>query len=142
MSACTVNAKGNTFVGTSDYYSVAAVLAEGSYLELQGSQNVSNSTALTVSDGVSVIELNSNTTVPTVTMPTKLYPTQTIKAFLYNASGLTWGANVTFTGASINGVVATNAPNGAFVYAEFVVTKVLAGSYEWVVSTAKIGSPN
>jgi hypothetical protein len=128
--------------GTSLPYELGGMLASGSDLQLLvPSQSNSAATAITIPDCVTLAQYELTSTVPTVTMPTRLFRGQKLRVMLLNQSGVNWAANVTWTGAQNYGTTASNALAGEVVFAEFTVSDIDAsGTYVWVGSSIKIGS--
>ncbi len=126
-------ATANSFIGCTTRYSVSAILAAGSYLELEPLANVTSSATPVIPDGVGTIEFRSATTVPTFTLPTKLYPGQELKIILTNLSGAPWATPITLAGAaSISGTPSPNVNNAASAtYSLAVCDLIGAFNYQW-----------
>lgn len=145
ISGCVGSVRGCTFSGATNRYesvSSSSPIASGSSLDMTArSRQTGAGAAFTLPNCVAECEIRSTGTVPTITMPAKLVPGQHLRLLLLNASGGLWGSNVTFSGATTYGSVATNAPDGTLVIAEFVLSDVdSSGTYVWVGTSIKMGS--
>ncbi len=126
-------ATANSFIGCTTRYAVSAILAAGSYLELEPLVNVTSSATPVIPDGVGTIEFRSTTTVPTFTLPTKLYPGQELKIILINLSGAGWATPITLAGAGVvSGVPSPNVGNAASATYALTVCDLTGGfAYLW-----------
>jgi hypothetical protein len=133
-----VTAHGNdyelTATSATSWYTVTGVLRMGSFLQSTGVQSDTGGNA-TIQNGKELYQQNSNTTVPTTTMPTMLYPGQKLRLMYYNGSAGNWAA-ITLTSAQLynNGgaVPTTLAAQGTFV--DLTVSDLgTPGTYQWVI---------
>lgn len=123
-------------------YTIADVLAEGSYLEGAPLVRVALAAGTaTVPDTHQGVAYRSTSTVPTFTMPTIYFPGQLLRLEILNNSGVAWASNITFTGAQLYGTTDTTATDGEIVIAEFVASDVASDdTYTWVGHSVKLGS--
>ena len=143
IEAALVVARDNVFDGVTNRYALASgVLQNGSFIDTEGYQREeSTTTTLTMTTGVSLLIFQSTGTVPTVTLPTKLFIGQKITVIIMNDSGLAWATNVVITGDQPWGTVDTSADDGQVAFFEFVVADVdSVGSPAWVPTSMKLGS--
>lgn len=128
-------------VSDSAGYEVSGVLKRGSRLQDLGREDLVSTAAPAPQEGYGLYQMESTTTVPTVTMPTKLYPGQKIMFLFYNTSAGAWASNVTWSGAQLQGTTDTSAAIGEMVIAEFVLTDWdTTGTYVWLGTSVKLGS--
>lgn len=133
-------AKANNFLSVTSRYEVTSVLGVGSHLEMQSAVRATGAAAAyTVTSGVSLYELVSTGTAPTITGPTIFFPGQKVDLIVRNSSGanwaaLAWGANV----AEILGATAVNDTITCRV--ELIAADVLvADTYSWYAVSFQAG---
>jgi hypothetical protein len=103
------------------------------YVQLTGS-----STAVTIPDGYRYWDYESTGTLPTVTMPTKLFYGQRLTIRIANGSGGNW-ATLTPVGSQITGTPTRSLLAGETLFMEFYVG-TYGGSAAWIAFNVKVGS--
>lgn len=131
---------GGSYVGCTTKFSTPTCMGSGSFLDTSERVRTEGATnAYTLSDGVSLHEIISTGTAPTLTVPAALFPSQRMGVYLFNSSGGNWAA-VSFSGSYyslVSGSTATN--NGQAIFLEFVVTDLSsAGSYIWHIVDVRV----
>lgn len=137
-----VIADGNLFASGAKYSIAGGVLGDGSRLEMAGYQREeSNTTTLTMENGVELLIFQSTGTVPTITLPTKFHRGQIARTIIMNDSGAPWATNIEFTGDQPWGTVDTTAVDGQVAFCDFIVADVdSVGFPAWVPFSMKLGS--
>jgi hypothetical protein len=121
--------------------SATVPLAKGSFLETSDRSRESGAVAAyTVFDCVSLAEIVSTGTAPTVTMPAMLFPSQQLGIYILNNSGGNW-ASVTFAGtytSLVGGATAVN--NGQSIYLTCVLSDLATdNAYRWHIVDVRVG---